>query len=450
MEQFDPTSASAWTARGRSAGDAEALASIWREYPDLPPTAPSDERLMRCRARIAAMRPMHEAAQAEQERARCARNFAFVEEKAADGTIDDRDLAILRARDVHGLDWNEAVRYAEGWYAARAGWSYREPTPHFREKPSERGAYDVGFRDGGGDRTDLFDAARRALTAAAPSNIVEVMSPATRSRRLPSSWPKPSDAPRPVRWSRRLAILAPEDLLAREQGGGSGFGIDVLQHKDQGLTVIVFRQGQWETPSGVQLAAEDLQALLRDKELEDILTTIQGGELERLDAAATVLPIVATCERAQNSLLQQRAHVRTWLSRGISDGQNVGAGHIRWGKAAKGLRATLGEFTAVYQGSTGRRSHTIAVLLDDGSAAGGFVDAVGNVINPIVRFSNRAHVRCEMEKALRAFGGATQLSVDPIRPAVAAPIEAGKLTGSGEKRGKKLGRHVAVQAGASS
>ena len=173
MEQFDPTSASAWTARGRSAGDAEALASIWRDYPDLPPTAPSEERLMRCRARIAAMRPMHEAAQAEQERARRARNFAFVEGKAADGTIDDRDLAILRARDAHGFDWNEAVRYAEGWYAARAGWSYRERMPHLREEPTERAAYDVGFRDGGGDRTDLFDAARRAFIAAAPSNIVD-------------------------------------------------------------------------------------------------------------------------------------------------------------------------------------------------------------------------------------------------------------------------------------
>lgn len=448
MEQFDPTSASAWTARGRSAGDAEALASIWRDYPDLPPTAPSEERLMRCRARIAAMRPMHEAAQAEQERARRARNFAFVEGKAVDGTIDDRDLAILRARDAHGFDWNEAVRYAEGWYAARAGWSYRERMPHLREEPTERAAYDVGFRDGGGDRTDLFDAARRAFIAAAPSNIVDSKAPATRPGRLPSTWPKPSDAPRPMRWSRRLAILAPKDLIAREEGG-SGLGIDVLQHEDQGLTVLVFRQGQWETPSGVQLAVEDLQTLLRGKELEDILTTVQGGELDRLDAAATVLPIVATCERAQNSLLQQRAHVRTWLSRGISDGQNVGAGHIRWGKATKGLRASLGEFTAVYQGSTGRRSHTIAVLLDYGSAAGGFVDAVGNLINPIVRFSNRADVRCEMEKALRAFGGATQLSVDSIRPAVAAPIGTGKLTGSVEKRGKKMGRHVAVQAGAS-
>jgi hypothetical protein len=391
---------------------------------------------------------MHEAAQAEQERARCARNFAFVEGKATDGTIGDRDLAILRGRDAHGLDWNAAVRYAEGWYAARAGWSYREPTPGTLEEPSERRAYDVGFRDGGGDRTDLFDAARRAFIAAAPSNIAQGLPPATRSRRLPSSWPKPSDAPRPMRWSRRLAILAPNDLIAREEGG-SGLGIDVLQHESHGLNVIVFRQGHWETPSGVQLASEDLQTLLRAKELEDILTTVQGAELERLDAAATVLPIVATCERAQNSMLQQRAHVRTWLSRGLADGQNAGAGHIRWGKAAKGLRASLGEFRAVYQGSMGRQSHTIAVLLDDGSPAGGFVDAVGNPINPLVRFSNRAHVRREMEKALRAFGGATQLTVDPIRPAVATPLRAGKLTGSGEKRGRKMGRHVAVQAGAS-
>ncbi|MGN8000977.1 hypothetical protein [Sphingomonas sp. 22176] len=427
MEQFDPTSASAWTARGRSAGDAEALASIWRDYPDLPPTAPSEERLMRCRARIAAMRPMHEAAQAEQERARRARNFAFVEGKAADGTIDDRDLAILRARDAHGFDWNEAVRYAEGWYAARAGWSYRERMPHLREEPTERAAYDVGFRDGGGDRTDLFDAARRAFIAAAPSNIVDSKAPATRPGRLPSTWPKPSDAPRPVRWSRRLAILAPEDLIAREQGG-SGLGIDVLKHEDQGLTVIVFRQGQWETPSGVQLAAEDLQALLRAKELEDILTTIQGDELERLDAATMLLPIVGTCERAQNSLLQRRAHVRTWLSRGVANGQNAGAGHIRWGKAAKGLRASLGEFTAIDRGSISRGSHAVAVLLEDGSPANGFVDALGAPLDPIICFSNRAQLRCEMEKALRAFGGGTRLSIGMMKPAVATYSGNGKVT----------------------
>lgn len=104
MEQFDPTSAATWMARGRSACDAETLASIWRKYPDLPPSAPLDERMLRTRARVAAMRPMHDAMQKEQERARRARNFAFIEEKAATGTIDDRDLAILRGRDTHRFD----------------------------------------------------------------------------------------------------------------------------------------------------------------------------------------------------------------------------------------------------------------------------------------------------------------------------------------------------------
>lgn len=418
MEQFDPTSAATWMARGRSACDAETLASIWRKYPDLPPSAPLDERMLRTRARVAAMRPMHDAMQKEQERARRARNFAFIEEKAATGTIDDRDLAILRGRDTHRFDWNEAVRYAEGWYAARSGWAYRERRPADLENASERAAYDVGFSDGGGDQGDLFDAARRAFIAAAPSNTATLQLQPRSARPLPSSWPKPSDVPRPARWARRLAILAPADLLAREKGG-TGLGMDVMSKEAHGLNVVVFRDGEWATPSGKQIQAEDLRALLRSKDLTDILTTVGETEVEKLDQAAAVLPLAPTCERAQNSPLQRRVHVRTWLSRGLSDGQNAGAGHIRWSKAAKGLKAYLGEFTAVDQGRLGRGSHQFAVLLEDGSPAEGFVDAAGNPLEPFFHFSNKSKLRCEMEKALRNFGGATRLNVMLLKPPVA-------------------------------
>lgn len=395
MEQFDPTSAATWMARGRSACDAETLASIWREYPDLPPSAPLDERMLRTRARVAAMRPMHDTMQKEQERARRARNFAFIAGKAASGTIDDRDLAILRGRDTHRFDWNEAVRYAEGWYAARSGWAYRERRRTDLENASERAAYDVGFSDGGGDQGDLFDAARRAFIAAAPSNTTTLQLQLRSARPLPSSWPKPSDAPRPARWARRMAILAPGDLITRAKGG-TGLGMDVLPKEAHGLTVVVLRDGEWTLPSGKQIAAEDLRGLLQTNEITDILTTVSGKELAMLDQAAAVLPLAAICERAQNSPLQMRVHVRTWLSRGLSAGQNAGAGHIRWSKAAQGLKASLGEFTAVDRGSSGRGSHQIAVVLDDGSLAVGFVDAVGGQVDPIVRYSNRSQIRSQM------------------------------------------------------
>lgn len=418
MEQFDPTSAATWVARGRSVRDAETLASIWREFPDLPPSAPLAARMQRTRARVAAMRPMHDAVQNEQERARRARNFAFIEGKAANGTISDRDLAILKGRDTHSLDWDEALRYADGWYAARSGWPYREPPRYTRDKGSERAAYDVGFSDGGGDRGDLFDAARRAFIAAAPSNSATPKVQPQSSKPLPSSWPKPSDAPRPARWARRLVILAPEDLVARQQGG-TGLGTDVMPKEAQGLTAVVFRGGEWATPAGKQFAAAHLRALLRSKDIADVLTTVSGEELAKLDQAAAVIPLAATCERAQNSLLQRRVHVRTWLSRGLSEGQNVGAGHIRWSKAAQGLKASLGEFMAVDCGSSGRGSHQIAVLLADGSLAWDFVDAIGRQIDPVVRYSNRSQIRAEMEKALRTFGGATRLNVKMLQRHVA-------------------------------
>lgn len=420
MEHFDPTSAATWAARGRSVDDAEALASIWRAFPDLPPCAPAEARIQRIRDRVDAMRPISDAAQERQERERRARNFAFVEGKAASGEADVRDLATLRARDHHGFDWNEAVRYAEAFYAAQAGWSYREPYRALRESASEREAYDAGFKDGGGDPNDLFDAARRAFFAAAPRNQVEPTASKQASTMVPSSWHKPTDAPRPTRWTRRLAILTEQDLRAPEQGG-TGFGAAMLQPAMQEMTVLVLCDGSI-TPLSETLSApipahphetleEQLQRLLAGLEVDDIFTTAAGADLACLDSAAAALPIARNRERSQNSFLQQRVHVRTWLERGAADGENIGAGHIRWSKAAKGLRASLGEFTAVDRGSLHRGCHEIHVLLPDGTIAEDFVDAAGKPINPRVRFPNRSKLRYEMAKALRMFGGGMRFAL---------------------------------------
>lgn len=425
MEHFDPTAAATWTARGRSVADAEALASIWRALPDLPASASADARMERIRARVNAMRPISDAAQERQERERRVRNFAFVEGKAASGAADARDLATLRARDQHGFDWDEAVRYAEAFYAARAGWSYREPYSALRERESERRAYDTGFTDGGGDRDDLFDAARRAFVAAAPRNQVELAASTQASTLLPSSWPKPTDAPRPTRWHRRLAILTERDLRGAEQGG-TGFGAAMLQPAMQGMTVVVLRDGGITPLSGALSSPvpahphrpleEQLQRILAGLEVDDIFTTAAGTDLTCLDSAARALPISRNRERAQNSLLQQRVHVRTWLERGVAEGENIGAGHIRWGKVAKGLRASLGEFTAVDRGSSRRGCHEIHVLLADGTIADQFLDAAGQPLNPKIRFPNRSKLRYEMTRALRMFGGGTRLTLAEAEP----------------------------------
>ncbi|MFX6807996.1 hypothetical protein ABTH26_20020, partial [Acinetobacter baumannii] len=88
-------------------------------------------------------------------------NFGFTEGKVGRGEGDARDDAILRGRTLHCYDWDRAVRYASGWYAAHAGW---EPEARRAGSPSPASlAYDQGFADGGGDRDDLFDTARRAF-----------------------------------------------------------------------------------------------------------------------------------------------------------------------------------------------------------------------------------------------------------------------------------------------
>ena len=62
----------------------------------------------------------------------------------------------------------------------------------------------------------------------------------------------------------------------------------------------------------------------------------------RLRRFGSTLPLRPNMEREQNSLLQQRAHLRCWHDRGYGGEANIGAGHIRWGKD-KGLTSKLGK-----------------------------------------------------------------------------------------------------------
>ena len=193
-ETFDPTEARCWLTRGRSVEHANELARIWRAFPDLPATAPLDDRMARGRERIAEMKPLNDAISAAVEAERQARNFGLMEQHLADGTIDDRELAVLRGRDDHGYDWDVAVAYASGWTAAHAGWEHRFYSDGSHREAAKRDAYDRGFSDGGGDQADLFDAARRSnLAALRRDNQPAPLPSAPIARPAPSSWPKPSD-----------------------------------------------------------------------------------------------------------------------------------------------------------------------------------------------------------------------------------------------------------------
>lgn len=128
-EPFDPADAGTWIARGRRPEHAAVIAEAWRHFPDLPAAAAPEDRLARMRQRALALRPVMESMSRAAEEERQARNFAFTEARIAKGEGDDRDRAILSARSLHGYDWDRAVQYAYGWYAAIAGWEPRVRRP---------------------------------------------------------------------------------------------------------------------------------------------------------------------------------------------------------------------------------------------------------------------------------------------------------------------------------
>ncbi|WP_323810752.1 hypothetical protein [Sphingobium baderi] len=70
-------------------------------------------------------------------------------------------------------------------------------------------SYERGFTDGGGNLTDLFDAARRINFACSGKGMPFPM-PLCAGRPLPYHWQAPSDRPAPAPWPQRLVIVEPE------------------------------------------------------------------------------------------------------------------------------------------------------------------------------------------------------------------------------------------------
>lgn len=425
---FNPADADTWLARGRRPAHVEALAKAWRDYPDLPPSAPLADRHARSRARVIATRPVFEEMRVEAEAERHAKNFAFTENEAREGKANERELAILNGRDWYGYDWDVANRYADGWYAAHVGWPHHYPDGIPCNAPLEtrRAAYDQGFTDGGGDRTDLFDAARRAnLALHRQGNMPAAVVPVTPARPLPSSWPKPGDEARPARWSRRLAILSDADLAGGDPTRAKWDFLRIVRDRPGAETMMLliltdagFVHAGDYTPNaslggrreitGPTLGQQLVEAL-SGREIDDILVALQDEDLRLLDGIASALPLCRTMERTRNTKLQQRTHLRTWLDRGYGEDENMAAGHIRWGKLIQGLVGKLGEFTVRHVGPAPVRGQLIRVEVGDGQLAIGYADADGTPIAAEIVVSSKAKLRSEMAATLRRFGAATTM-----------------------------------------
>lgn len=321
-EPFDPADAGAWIARGRRPEHAAVIAKAWRHFPDLPAAAAPEDRLARMRQRALALRPVMESMSRAAEEERQTRNFAFTEGRIAKGEGDDRDRAILSARSLYGYDWEQAVRYASGWYAANAGWEPEVRRPGCSTPATL--AYDRGFADGGGNRDDLFDTARRAFEAAAPQIEPPVLAT---GRPCPSEWPKPTDEPLPARWSRRLLLLgAPEAGLVLPSGDAKP-DVAVLLPTLQAspgygeIFVIIISSAGFhafgnQPPEARPLEAasgdisepnprlgRQLRALLACRDFDDVLVAAQASHLALLDAHAGALPLCRTMERTRNTVL---------------------------------------------------------------------------------------------------------------------------------------------------
>lgn len=328
---FDPADPACWISRGRTPVHAEAIAAAWRDFPDLALTAPLAARMERTRARAAAMKPVHEAIRIETELVRVAANFAFAEAQVERDGGDPLYSAVLRARDRHDMGWNDAIRFADGYLAARAGWDARPPSGADRDGAS-RAAYNLGFREGGGCPDDIFDTARRAL--ALPLSTVAHSPRQRRARPAPRDWPSPSDHPRPVRWGKRLLIVGPDSsvvtALLAELWLHAG-------HREACIIRAEAGRGFARYPGDADGVSGSLASLIGSREFEDVLIVADDPDLAWIERHAAAIPLCRTMERTRNSLLQQRAQFRLWLARGLDDGEVRAAGHIRWGKVTKGL-----------------------------------------------------------------------------------------------------------------
>ncbi len=427
-EIFDPADVACWLSRGRRPEHAVAIAAAWRDHPDLPNDAPLADRQARFRDRVAAMRPVNQAIAAQLEAETQAKNFTFVEARQRDGKANVRDLAILIGRDRYGYDWHLCQRYADGQYAAHAGWPHRYPDAFPSRAPLavRQAAYDQGFSDGGGDRSDLFDSARRTyLAQTRQDNSPVVQTPAPKGRPLPSSWPKPSDTPRPARWSRRLAIISDADVSGGDGDRGPWDFLRLILDRpgaDEATVLVLSNSGfvpaaeyQPTTSEGRSRLADltvmthQLTQALADQEFEDILVALQGHDLDLLDSVAGVLPLCRTMELTRNTELQRRAHLKLWLDRGYGDNQAMGAGHIRWGKVIHGHIGKLGEFTARHAGPAPAGGHLVRVEFADGRLAVGYAAADGSPMSPEIVITSKSRLRPAIATALRTFAAATPL-----------------------------------------
>jgi hypothetical protein len=398
---FDPADPACWIAHGRPPAIAEAIASAWQLYPDLPANAPLDARQARTRDRVAAMRPAMDALAEEARRSREAANFAFIGTAFAQGSPDPRHGPILRARD-HGLSWDEAVQFANGFHAATAGW---DRSPPRSAAPPLISAYDAGFAEGGGLPDDLFDTARRAFHA-------KDESPASRLSPLPagpvpSAWAKPTDQPRPARWTRRLLIIDEKEFVSRPFRA-------LLQECDGAADATIIAAAAGSGYAHVDLtrersssaAARTLGSFIADCDYDDILVVADGDCLAMIDNDRAAIPLARTMERTRNSLLQQRQQFRAWLARGLVPGATLASGHIRWSKAIAGLSGKLGVFTARYAGPAKPSGHRIVVLGPDGRLAYGLETVAGTPLDPERIISNRGRLRSELTAMLRTFAAA--------------------------------------------
>jgi hypothetical protein len=404
-DDFDPADAGCWMARGRSAHHAAALAEAWQHLPDLPKEASLENRMARTRERVQRLRPLHEAVRLETEQERQRSNFAFAQRKVAEADNDSRYCAILHARDAHDYDWNAAVAYADGRYAAIAG---RDARFLERDRGTDldqrRSAYSHGFRDGGGQPDDIFDGARRAFAAA--DRLAAQSAPrvaAFPARPLPSLWPIPSDRPAPSPWHRRLIVMGRTEIEAGTIGllallrAAPGADAVLLAIADPGAGIHL------ADPAVGERGPVDLASALADHDLDDILVAAQGDDLACIDAWSHRLPITRNMERTRNSAIQQRVQLRIWLARGRAPGDQFAAGHIRWGKVAAGLTGRLGEFTARYVGPAQPRGHRITVEDTSGGLARGYHSASGQPLEPEIVITNRTRLRAAMTTQLRSF-----------------------------------------------
>lgn len=403
QQPFDPASEEAWLQRGRDPETAFQLAYVWRAFPDLPSDRPLAERMEQGRRRVRMLKPLFERQEQAAEAERQRRNFATIQRRLDQNPDDGEACAILTARDRHGYNWDQAVVYRYGRWDAENG---REFQPSYDTRRNGHvAAYEQGFRDGGGDPAYLFDAARRANLAAA----VETPSRPLHARPLPSTWPKPSDAPRPTPWNRRLLILS---------AAAADYLDPVLHSLDatSGLIVLfVTAEGFAERPDttsarhGCDMPREALMAqleqLLAGKAIDDILIAADDAWLDAIDRAHAGLPLCRNMERTLNSILQRRAQLRIWLRRGRSETDNIAGGHIRWSTGHGQLFARLGSFQADYLGKTDRGHHVR--ILDAGRIANGFTGRdMQNALDPDFFVSNRRNLKPAMEAALRVFAGA--------------------------------------------